>query len=376
MTPIPLVDLGRQHRALHAELQAAMARVLDATAFINGPDVKAFEDEFAAYCGTRHCVGVSSGLEALRLALIAVGVGPGDEVILPANTFIATALAVSGIGARPVLVDCDPATANILPDAIAAAITPRTKALLPVHLYGQPVDWDAIAAVADAHGLPVVEDAAQAHGARHRGRRCGSLGRAAAFSFYPGKNLGAFGDGGALTTDDDGVADYVRQARDYGQRRKYEHVIKGGNWRLDTLQAAVLRVKLRYLDEWNATRRQLADAYGARLQDATDVKLPAVRTDVEPVWHLYVIEVSDRDALLGKMQRLGIGAGIHYPTPIHLQPAYSDLGYARGDFPNAERQSARVLSLPLFPEMTLDEIHRVVTAIVDPSRNRQPDAPS
>jgi dTDP-4-amino-4,6-dideoxygalactose transaminase len=262
-----------------------------------------------------------------------------------------------------VLADCDPVTANLDPAAAARAITPRTKAIMPVHLYGQPVDWPALEAIAAPRGIALVEDAAQAHGARHRGRRCGSLGRAAGFSFYPGKNLGAFGDAGAVTTDDDALAEYVRAARDYGQRRKYEHAVKGGNWRLDTLQAAVLRIKLRNLDAWNAARRAAAAAYSARLAGLPGLRLPEVAPGVEPVWHLYVVECERRDELVRQLNDAGIGAGVHYPVPVHLQDAYADLGYARGAFPNAERQARRVLSLPMFPEITDAEITTVCDAL-------------
>jgi dTDP-4-amino-4,6-dideoxygalactose transaminase len=359
---IPLVDLRRQYEAHRKEIDRAIAGVVETGAFINGPDVRAFEEEFADYCGVRHCVGVSSGLEALRLILAALGIGPGDEVVLPANTFIATAFAVTGVGARPVLADCDPVTANLDPAAVARVVTPRTKAIMPVHLYGQPADWAALEAIAAPRGIALVEDAAQAHGARHRGRRCGSLGRAAGFSFYPGKNLGAFGDAGAVTTGDDALAEYVRAARDYGQRRKYEHAVKGGNWRLDTLQAAVLRIKLRHLDAWNAARRAAAAAYSARLA-GLPLRLPEVAAGVEPVWHLYVVECERRDELVRRLNDRGIGAGVHYPVPVHLQDAYADLGYARGAFPNAERQARRVLSLPMFPEITDAEITTVCDAL-------------
>lgn len=364
VTTIPLVDLKQQYRDHREEFDGAIRGVLENAAFINGPDLAAFEQEFAAFCGVRYCVGVSSGLEALRLCLAALGIGPGDEVILPANTYIATALAVSGVGARPVLVDCDPHTANMQPAAAAAAITARTKAIMPVHLYGQPVDFEALQAMAARHGLAIVEDAAQAHGAEYHGARCGSLGRAAGFSFYPGKNLGAFGDGGAVTTDDAAIATFVRQARSYGERSKYEHILKGGNWRLDTVQAAVLRVKLRYLPAWNAARGRAAALYTERLRHLPAVTLPSVLDGVVPVWHLYVIQVDDRDGVLAALKQHDIGAGIHYPTPIHLQPAYADLGYGRGAFPNAERQAARVLSLPLFPEISVEQIE-AVTAVIE-----------
>ncbi len=363
MQMIPLVDLRQQYLSLRTEIDAAVSSVIESAAFINGPDVAAFETEFAKFCDAQHCVGVSSGLEALRMILVALGIGVGDEVIVPANTFIATALAVSGVGASVVLVDCDRRTANIDPLAVEDAITSRTKAIMPVHLYGQPVQWNALADIAAKHGVALIEDAAQAHGARWEDRACGNLGVAAAFSFYPGKNLGAFGDGGAVTTNDAALAERLRQARSYGERRKYEHVVKGGNWRLDTIQAAVLRVKLRHLAEWNEERRHAAARYSTALAEMPGVSLPAVLPNVTPVWHLYVIEVEERDRVLASLQQQGIMAGVHYPCPIHLQPAYADLGHQRGTFPNAEAAAARILSLPLFPEITADQTDRVVDGL-------------
>jgi dTDP-4-amino-4,6-dideoxygalactose transaminase len=363
MGHIPLVDLTQQFLRHRQEFEAALAGVCERATFINGPDVGAFEAEFAAFCETQHCAGVSSGLEALHLILMAAGIGGGDEVIVPANTFIATALAVSAVGARPVLVDCEADGPNIDVSAVAEKITPRTRAIIGVHLYGHPADFDALHALAAPHRLLLIEDAAQAHGARYRGRRCGSLGWAAGFSFYPGKNLGAFGDGGAVTTNDAAIADFIRTARNNGERRKYEHVLRGGNWRLDTIQAAVLRVKLRYLAEWNAARTRAAARYSERLAGMRAVGLPRARADTDPAWHLYVIEVGNRDGLVAALATQGIAAGIHYPTPIHLQPAYADLGHRPGSFPNAERQAARVLSLPLFPEITDAQIDRVAAAV-------------
>lgn len=362
-SPIPLVDLKAQYHSLRSEIDAAMAAVVEATAFINGPDVAAFEGEFARFCGAEYCVGVSSGLEALRLILVAAGIGAGDEVIVPANTFIATALAVSGVGATVVLADCDRRTSNLDLAATRRAITPRTKAIIPVHLYGQPVDWAGLEVIATQHGLLLIEDAAQAHGARVGPRQCGSLGLAAAFSFYPGKNLGAFGDAGAVTTNDAGLAERIRQARSYGERRKYEHTVKGGNWRLDTLQAAVLRVKLRHLAVWNERRRSIAAAYTERLGDCREVILPHVIAGVTPVWHLYVVEVEKRDRVLKALHQRGVMAGIHYPCPIHLQPAYADLGLAEGAFANAELLAPRILSLPIFPEMTDAQVDAVCAAL-------------
>jgi dTDP-4-amino-4,6-dideoxygalactose transaminase len=291
-------------------------------------------------------------------------VGEGDEVVTAADTFIATALAISHAGAMPVLVDVDPQTANIDPRALERAIGPRTRAVVAVHLYGQPADMDAVRDVADAHGLLVVEDACQAHGARYRGRRTGSLGDAAAFSFYPAKNLGAFGDGGAVVTSDPSLAASVRTLRDYGQRRKHEHVVRGFNRRLDTLQAAFLRVKLRHLDGWNARRREHAAAYSALLEPA-GLAPPRPPDDVEPVWHLYVVEVHDRDGLRAALADRGIQTGIHYPVPVHLQEAYADLGLGAGSFPVTERRAARILSLPMYPELEPAQIELVAEAVLE-----------
>ena len=359
---VPFVDLRAQHRAIQAEVTAAMAAVMERADFVLGEDVEAFESEFAAHCGVRHAVGTDSGLSALELGIRALGIGPGDEVVTPANSFIASSTAITFAGATPVWVDVDPLTSNIDPEAARAAITPRTRAIMAVHLYGQPADMDAIAAIARAHGLRVIEDACQAHGARYRGRRAGSLGDFAAFSFYPAKNLGACGDGGLLTTDDGELAERVRVLRNYGQRRKYEHVAIGGNRRLDTLQAAVLRVKLRRLDAWNEARRRHAAAY-ARLLAGTGLTLPTTRADVEPVHHLYVVQAPDRDRLLGLLQERGVGAGLHYPVPIHLQEAYRDRGLGPGAFPVTEAAAARVLSLPMFPELTGAQIERVAEVL-------------
>ena len=359
---VPFVDLRAQHRAIQAEVTAAMAAVMERADFVLGEDVEAFESEFAAHCGVRHAVGTDSGLSALELGIRALGIGPGDEVVTPANSFIASSTAITFAGATPVWVDVDPLTSNIDPEAARAAITPRTRAIMAVHLYGQPADMDAIAAIARAHGLRVIEDACQAHGARYRGRRAGSLGDFAAFSFYPAKNLGACGDGGLLTTDDGELAERVRVLRNYGQRRKYEHGSIGGNRRLDTLQAAVLRVKLRRLDAWNEARRRHAAAY-ARLLAGTGLTLPTTRADVEPVHHLYVVQAPDRDRLLGLLQERGVGAGLHYPVPIHLQEAYRDRGLGPGAFPVTEAAAARVLSLPMFPELTGAQIERVAEVL-------------
>ena len=364
---IPLVDLRAQYRTIAAEVDEAMRRVVERADFILGHDVEALEAEFAAYCETAHAVGVDSGLSALELGLRALDIGPGDEVLTPANSFIASSSAISMTGATPVWVDADPETANIDPDAARAAITPRTRAIMVVHLYGQPVDMDAIAGLARDHGLLVVEDACQAHGARWAGRRVGSFGAFAAFSFYPGKNLGAYGDGGMLTTGDVELAERVRTMRNYGQRRKYEHATLAWNRRLDTLQAAVLRVKLRHLDEWNAARRRHAAHY-AELLAGGELTLPATASGAEHVFHLYVVQSPRRDQLLARLRERGVGAGLHYPVPIHLQEAYRDRGLGRGSFPATEALADRVLSLPMYAELTPEQIERVTDAILDPVR--------
>ncbi|MCX7819357.1 MAG: DegT/DnrJ/EryC1/StrS family aminotransferase, partial [Kiritimatiellae bacterium] len=316
-----------------------------------------------AYCETDRAIGVASGLDALKLALRALEIGPGDEVITVANSFVATALAVSAVGARPVLVDCEPEGFTINVAEIEGAITSRTRAILPVHLYGHPAEMDAIRSIAARHGLEVVEDAAQAHGARYRGRRCGSLGRIAAFSFYPGKNLGAYGDGGAVTTNDAALADRVATLRNYGSRVKYRHEVLGENSRLDTLQAAVLNAKLPHLDRWNAARRRIAAHYRDLLAGVGDLRLPVARSEVEHVWHLYVVRTSRRDALLEFLRARGIGALIHYPIPIHLQPAYRGYGWRVGQFPIAEQLAREVLSLPIYPEMTEPQVEAVTAAV-------------
>ncbi len=362
-TPVPFVDLRAQYANIRAEVHQAMDRVLQRTDFILGQDVEAFEEEFAAYCGARYSIGVDSGTSALELILRAYELGPGDEIIAPANTFIATVLAISYVGATPVLVDADPHTLSMDPALVEAAITPRTKAILPVHLYGHPAEMDAIMDIAHRHGLVVIEDASQAHGARYKGQRVGSLGHAAAFSLYPAKNLGAYGDAGILVTDDPQIADTLRMLRNYGQRVKYHHDLVGYNRRLDTLHAAVLRVKLRHLDSWSEARRRHAARYSQLLADVPGVTLPGQAADVEPVFHLYVIQVEQRDELRAFLAEQGIATGIHYPAPIHLQPAYRHLGYREGDFPVTEASARRMLSLPMYPELPEEAIQRVVQAI-------------
>ncbi len=358
---VPFLELRSAYDELQSEIDAAVARVLRSGWYLLGEELRAFEQEYAAYLGVDHCVGVANGLDALHLALRALGVGRGDEVIVPSNTYIATWLAVSHAGATPVPVEPDVHTYNLDPARIAAAITPRTKVILPVHLYGQPADMDRILEVARAHGLRVLEDAAQAHGARYKGRRVGGLGDVTAWSFYPGKNLGALGDGGAITTNDDELAEKISVLRNYGSRQKYVHEVQGYNSRLDDLQAAVLRVKLERLDDWNDRRRQIAEGYREALQD-TPLVLPHVPAWAEPVWHLFVIRHPERDELQSRLRSEGVETLIHYPTPPHLQEAYRDLGRAAGSFPLSETIHREVLSLPIGPH--LGERAAAVTAAV------------
>ena len=357
---IPFVDLKAQYKQIKDEVDPAVLAVMQRGDFILGGAVTEFEREFADYCGVKYCVSVDSGYSALELIIRAYDIGPGDEVITAANTFIATTLAISNAGATPVLVDCDPITYNLDPSKIEAAITPRTKAIMPVHLYGQPADMDAINAIARKHNLSVFEDAAQAAGARYKGRRAGNLGDAAGFSFYPGKNLGAYGDGGAVTTNDETIAEKVRLLRNIGQKVKYHHEVKGFNHRLDTMQAAVLRVKLPYLDDWNASRRRAAATY-ARLLADLPIELPTYAGD--HIFHLYVIRVAGRDGLMDYLKEKGIASGLHYPIPIHLLPAYAELGHERGDFPVTEAYADTIVSLPIFPELDDEKVAYVAGAI-------------
>jgi dTDP-4-amino-4,6-dideoxygalactose transaminase len=362
-THVPFVDLRAQHAGLAAEIQSAVQHVFARGDFIQGAAVERFEAEYAAFIGTRHAIGVGTGLAAIELALRGFGIGQGDEVIAPANTFIATVLAIVAAGATPVLVDMDRESYTIDPGALAAAVTSRTRAIVPVHLYGQPVDLDAVLAIAARHNLVVIEDAAQAHGARYKGKRIGRFGHAAAFSFYPSKNLGAYGDGGMIVTDDDRVAAKLRLLGNYGQRAKYDHAIAGTNSRLDTVQAAVLRVKLPHLDGWNAARRRHADAFTAKLSGL--VHTPVTSANVEHVYHLYVIETGRRDAVQQALHARDIHTGIHYPVPVHLQEACADLGYRAGDFPATETAAARILSLPMYPELTDAQIEYVARAVAE-----------
>ena len=361
---IPFLDVGAAYRELKPEIDAAIARVLDSGWYILGPEVDAFEAEYAAYCEAEHAIGVANGLDALHLALRAMDVGPGDEVIVPSNTYIATWLAVSQCGATPVPVEPIEATYNIDPARIEAAITPRTKVILPVHLYGQPADLDPILALARRHGLRVLEDAAQAHGARYKGRRIGAHGDAVAWSFYPGKNLGALGDGGAVTTNDPEIADRIRVLRNYGSRVKYVNEVRGFNSRLDPLQAAVLRVKLESLDDWNARRKRLAAMYLETL-DSGSLTLPFVPDYADPVWHLFVVRYAKREALQQRLNEAGIGTMIHYPIPPHCQQAYSELGIKAGALPIAETMASEVLSLPIGPHLSPEFASEVIYALKD-----------
>lgn len=359
---VPFVDLRAQYLSIKAEIDESIRRVLDNTSFVLGREVEAFEAAFAEYTGARFCIGLNSGTAAIQLALMACGIGAGHEVLVPANTFFATAEAVSTAGATPVFVDADPVSYNIDVTGIEAAITERTRAIMPVHLYGQAADLDSIFEIAKRHQLLVIEDAAQAHGSLYQGRRVGALGAAGCFSFYPGKNLGAYGEGGAVVTNDEAIARRVRLLRDHGSERKYHHEIIGYNFRLEGIQGAVLGVKLKHLDEWNRLRREHAARYTELLQESY-LTLPQEMSDCEHIYHLYVVQSERRDALQKALNEAGVQTGIHYPIPVHLQPAYSSLGHLAGDFPEAERQAERVLSLPMFPELTDEQLEQVANAV-------------
>ncbi len=360
---IPFLDLAAQHQEIAEEVEVGLASVFERTAFVGGPEVTAFEQEYAAYVGAAHCIGMANGTDALELALRGVGVERDGEVILPANTFIATAEAVSRIGARPVLVDVDDEHLLIDPEAVAAALTPRTQAVVPVHLFGQVAPIERVAALCEQAGVPVVEDAAQSQGARRHGRPAGSLGTVAATSFYPGKNLGAAGDAGAVTTDDDEIAHRVRLLGAHGSPTKYVHDVVGMNSRLDTIQAVYLRAKLGRLEKWNELRRQVADRYAELLSGIEGVRFPTTMAGNEDVWHLYVVRVEERDRVLAALADDGVGVGIHYPTPVHLTAAYADLGLPRGSFPVSEAAADRILSLPMFPHLTGDQQEQVASAL-------------
>jgi dTDP-4-amino-4,6-dideoxygalactose transaminase len=359
---IPLVDLQAQYRSIKAEIDPAVLRVLDSAQFILGDEVAAFERDFAAYCGAKDCVALNTGTSALHLALLAAGVGPGDEVITVPFTFVATVSTIVYTGATPVFVDIDPVHYTMDPRGIDAKITPRTKAIVPVHLYGQPADMDPILEIARARGITVIEDAAQAHGAEYKGRRCGSMGAIAAFSFYPGKNLGAYGEGGAAVTSNPEYAHMMRVLRDWGQEKKYEHRYKAYNYRMDGIQGAILRVKLRHLEAWTEARGAHAALYQRLLAD-DPIVTPVARPDVRHVYHVYVIRTRERQRLHEELRARAISSGIHYPIPVHLQPAHLDLGYHRGDFPHAEQAADEVLSLPMFPELTDGQIREIAAAI-------------
>ncbi len=361
---VPYFDLKAQYTGLRDDVLRAVDRVCQNTSFILGDEVAHFEEEFAAYCGVAHCVALNSGTSALHLALLGAGVQPGDEVITTANTFIATAEAISYTGARPVFVDIDPRSANIDPDRIEEAITRRTKVILPVHLYGRPASLNPIMDIARRHGLTVIEDACQAHGAAYRGGHAGSFGRAAAFSFYPGKNLGAYGEGGALTTNDPQLAQFARALRDHGQSERYFHDFIGYNYRMDGFQGAVLRIKLGRLHEWTAKRQDLAQLYRSLLGGAR-VDLPQDDPLSDCVYHLFVVYVDDRDTVRRELETRGVQTAIHYPRPIHLQKPYAALGYGPGSFPYTERACERCISLPLFPEMTAEQVRYVAEMLAE-----------
>jgi dTDP-4-amino-4,6-dideoxygalactose transaminase len=360
---IPFVDLKAQYASIREDVNAAIQRVLDSAQFTLGPEVAAFVAEFADWCGAREGVGVNTGTSALHLALLAAGVGPGDEVITVPFTFVATVSAIHYTGARPVFVDIDPRTFTIDARAVEAAITPRTRALVPVHLYGQPADMDPILEIAARHGLVVVEDAAQAHGAEYRGRRVGSIGDMGCFSFYPGKNLGAYGEGGMVVTNNPAYARTIRMLRDWGAERKYEHVLKGFNYRLETIQAAVLRVKLRHLEAWTQARLAGAAHYD-RLLAGSGVATPRVAPGSRHVYHIYAIRTPERHAWQQALHAQGIQTGVHYPTPVHLLPAFADLGHVRGQFPHAERAASEGLSLPMYAELAASDREEVARAVI------------
>ena len=363
-TPItvPYLDLRAQYRGIKPEIDAAIAGVLDSTQFILGAEVAGFEKDFAAYCGTSDCIALNSGTSALHLALLAAGIGAGDEVITVPFTFVASVAAVIYTGARPVLVDIDPRSFTLDPGAIEAAITPRTKAILPVHLYGQPADMDPIMEIARRHGLVVIEDAAQAHGAKYKGRAAGSIGDIACFSFYPAKNLGAYGEGGAVTTNNAEYARTIRSLRDWGQDRKYHHVLRGYNYRMEGFQGAILRVKLRHLERWTEARRAIAGKYHQLLADC-DVELPVEMPWARHVYHVYTLRVDDRENLQKALQTAGIQTAIHYAIPAHLQPAYADLAHGKGSFPHSEQAAEEVLALPIYPELSEQAVTHVADAV-------------
>jgi len=362
--PIPLVDLKAQYASIRPEIDAAIQRVLDHTGFILGDEVRRLEEAFAEYVCAHGAVGVATGTAGLHVSLMACGVGEGDEVITSPFTFFATAEAITQAGATPVFVDIDPATCNIDPGLVEEAITPRTRAVIPVHMYGQPADMAPIMDIAARHGLRVIEDAAQAHGAEYHGRRCGAIGDLACFSFYPSKNLGAYGDGGIVTGDDPDLLERVRSLSNHGRLTKYEHGEVGWGYRLDALQAAIVGTKLAHLDEWNDARRERAYGYNQRFADSEAVRTPVEAEGMRHVYHVYAIRVPQRDALADHLGAVGVQTVVHYPVPLHLQPAYTGLGYEPGQFPNAERVAADVVSLPLYPELSPDQQDRVAESVL------------
>ena len=364
METVPYLDLRAQYRTLRSEVLSALEEICESASFAQGGATSEFEAKFAAYCGVDHCVSLNSGTSALHLALRCLDVGPGDEVVTVSMTFIATAWAISYVGATPVFVDIDPVRRTLNPDNLEAAITSRTKAIIPVHLYGMPAEMDRIMAIAEQHGVPVIEDAAQAHGARYRGKRVGEFGLVACFSFYPSKNLGAYGEGGALITNDASIAQRARSLRDHGQSQKYLHDEIGYNYRMDSFQGAVLSIKLKHLDEWNKARVDCARQYTELLKDSS-YKLPAHISDSECVWHCYVIETPERDRVRAALQDAGIQSAVHYPVPIHLQKAYAHLDYRSGDLPVTEALCEHCLSLPIYPELSKEKMSRVASVLLD-----------
>jgi dTDP-4-amino-4,6-dideoxygalactose transaminase len=359
---VPFVDLKSLHSEIKDDLSEVFDRVLDNSTFVLGPEVQRFEQEFAAYCGTEHCVAVNTGTAAIHLALASLGIGPGDEVITVPHTFIATAEAITAVGARPVFIDIDPVSFTMDASLMEPAITSKTRAIIPVDLYGQVANMDPILEIANRHGIPVVEDACQAHGAEYKGRKAGSFGAAGCFSFYPGKNLGACGEGGAVTTDDADLAQRIRLWRDHGSSKRYEHIFPGLNMRMEGIQGGILSVKLKYLDRWNDQRRQAAIAYDKALAD-TDIEVPTEMDYGRHVYHLYVIQADNRDALRQQLSDAGIESGLHYPIPLHLQEAYRFLEYKQGDFPVTERVKSRILSLPMYPGIHSEAVEQVASEL-------------
>jgi len=368
---VPYLDLKAQYRSIKPEIDAAIGKVLESCQFVLGPEVSEFEKAFAAYSGTSECIALNSGTSALHLALLAAGVGPGDEVVTTPFTFVASVAAILYVGARPVLVDIDPGSFTLDPSKIESAITSRTKVLLPVHLYGQPADMDPILELARHQNLIVIEDAAQAHGAQYKDRPVGSIGHMACFSFYPGKNLGAYGEGGAVTTNNSEYARTIRMLRDWGQDRKYHHLLRGYNYRMEGFQGAVLGVKLRHLEQWTEARRSLVQHYNCLLADC-ELQLPTERSWARHVYHVYTVRSKERDRLQKSLADEGIQTGIHYPIPVHLQPAYSGLGYGPGSLPVAEAAAKQVLSLPLYPELSLQAVSQVADAVKKIVGNKVP----